>query len=56
MTDTIETRWEQENEAGRLSFTDGDFARAEQSFLAAIREATKLGADNVRLASSLSNL
>src|SRR3954468_2498447 len=56
MNDTIETRWEQENEAGRLSFTDGDFARAEQSFLAAIREATKLGADNVRLASSLSNL
>jgi hypothetical protein len=56
MTDTIETRWEQENEAGRLAFTDGDLARAEQSFLAAIREATKLGADNVRLASSLSNL
>jgi tetratricopeptide (TPR) repeat protein len=56
MNDTIETRWEQENEAGRLAFTDGDFARAEQSFLAAIREATKLGADNVRLASSLSNL
>jgi tetratricopeptide (TPR) repeat protein len=56
MNDTIETRWEQENEAGRLSFTDGDLAHAEQSFLAAIREATKLGADNVRLASSLSNL
>jgi Tfp pilus assembly protein PilF len=56
MNDTIETRWEQQNEAGRLSFTDGDFARAEQSFLAAIREATQLGADNVRLASSLSNL
>ena len=56
MTDTIETRWEQQNEAGRQSFTDGDFARAEQSFLAAIREATQLGADNVRLASSLSNL
>lgn len=56
MTDTIEARWEQQNEAGRQSFTDGDFARAEQSFLAAIREATQLGADNVRLASSLSNL
>ena len=56
MNDTIETRWEQQNEAGRLSFTDGDYARAEQSFLAAIREATQLGADNVRLASSLSNL
>ncbi|HMA02397.1 MAG TPA: tetratricopeptide repeat protein [Gemmatimonadaceae bacterium] len=56
MNETIETRWEQENEAGRLAFTDGDLARAEQSFLAAIREATKLGADNVRLASSLSNL
>ena len=56
MNDTIETRWEQQNEAGRLSFTDGDFARAEQSFLAAIREATQLGTDNVRLASSLSNL
>ncbi len=56
MSDTIESRWEQQNEAGRLSFTDGDYARAEQSFLAAIREATQLGADNVRLASSLSNL
>jgi tetratricopeptide (TPR) repeat protein len=56
MTDTIESRWEQQNEAGRLSFTDGDYARAEQSFLAAIREATQLGPDNVRLASSLSNL
>ena len=56
MTDTIEARWEQQNEAGRQSFTDGDFARAEQAFLAAIREATQLGADNVRLASSLSNL
>ena len=29
MNDTIETRWEQENEAGRLSFTDGDLAHAE---------------------------
>ncbi len=56
MNDTIETRWEQQNEAGRLAFTDGDYVRAEQSFLAAIREATQLGADNVRLASSLSNL
>ena len=56
MNDTIETRWEQQNEAGRLSFTDGDYASAEQSFLAAIREATQLGPDNVRLASSLSNL
>jgi Tetratricopeptide repeat len=56
MEETIEARWEQQNEAGRLAFTDGDLARAEQSFLAAIREATKLGADNVRLASSLSNL
>lgn len=56
MPDTIEARWEQQNEAGRQSFTDGDFARAEQAFLAAIREATQLGADNVRLASSLSNL
>ncbi|HEU4642738.1 MAG TPA: tetratricopeptide repeat protein [Gemmatimonadaceae bacterium] len=56
MTDTVETRWENHNEAGRRWFAQGDYARAEQAFIAAIREATLLGADNVRLASSLSNL
>ena len=50
------TRWEQCNEAGRVFFLQGELARAEESFLAAILEAEGLGADNVRLASSLSNL
>ena len=50
------TRWEQCNEAGRVFFLQGELARAEESFLAAIVEAEGLGADNVRLASSLSNL
>jgi len=56
MSETIEARWESQNEAGRKLFSQGDFAGAEQAFIAAIREATHLGADNVRLASSLSNL
>ena len=56
MTDTAETRWESHNEAGRRHFAQGDYAKAEQAFIAAIREASTLGADNVRLASSLSNL
>jgi tetratricopeptide (TPR) repeat protein len=56
MTDTAETRWESHNEAGRRHFAQGDYARAEQAFIAAIREASALGADNVRLASSLANL
>jgi hypothetical protein len=56
MTDSIESRWEAHNEAGRRYFSQGDFPNAEQAFVAAIREATALGGDNVRLASSLSNL
>ncbi len=56
MTDSIEARWEAHNEAGRRYFSQGDFANAEQAFVAAIREATAIGGDNVRLASSLSNL
>ena len=56
MTDTIEARWEAHNEAGRRYFSQGDYPNAEQAFVAAIREATALGGDNVRLASSLSNL
>jgi len=56
MTETVETRWEGHNENGRRAFTQGDYAQAEQSFIAAIREATLLGADNARLATSLSNL
>lgn len=56
MTDSAETRWESHNEAGRRLFGQGDHAAAEQEFIAAIREATLLGADNVRLASSLSSL
>jgi tetratricopeptide (TPR) repeat protein len=56
MTDTAEKRWESHNESGRRLFSQGDHAAAEQEFVAAIREATSLGADNVRLASSLSSL
>lgn len=56
MTETVETRWEGHNENGRRAFAQGDYAQAEQSFIAAIREATLLGADNARLATSLSNL
>lgn len=56
MTDSTTTRWEQFNEAGRLCFLQGDLARAEEAFVAAIAEAEALGSDNVRLASSLSNL
>ncbi|MEP6689695.1 MAG: tetratricopeptide repeat protein [Gemmatimonadaceae bacterium] len=56
MTDTTEARWEQHNEAGRAYFAKGEFAQAEHAFIAAIREATTLGADNLRLAASLSSL
>ena len=56
MTETVETRWEGHNENGRRAFAQGDYTQAEQSFIAAIREATLLGADNARLATSLSNL
>ena len=56
MTDTAETRWESHNEEGRRLFSQGDLDAAEREFIAAIREATSLGADNVRLASSLGSL
>ncbi|HEY7878308.1 MAG TPA: tetratricopeptide repeat protein [Gemmatimonadaceae bacterium] len=56
MTETVETRWEAHNEAGRRFFSQSEYAQAEQEFIAAIREATLLGADNARLATSLSNL
>src|SRR5437868_13617867 len=56
MTETTEQRWERHNEGGRRWFAKGDLAQAEQAFIAAIRESMMLGADNLRLASSLSNL
>jgi tetratricopeptide (TPR) repeat protein len=56
MTDTTEKRWERHNEDGRRAFAKGELARAEEAFVAAIREAMELGTDNLRLASSLSNL
>lgn len=56
MTDTAETRWESHNEAGRRLFSQGDYATAEQEFVAAMREASSLGDDDPRLASSLSSL
>ena len=56
MTDTAETRWESHNEAGRRLFSQGDYAAAEQEFVAAMREASSLGNDDLRLASSLSSL
>ncbi len=56
MSDTTETRWERHNEAGRRYFAQGEFGQAEEAFKAAIREATLLGPENLRLAASLSNL
>ncbi|HJU67567.1 MAG TPA: tetratricopeptide repeat protein [Gemmatimonadaceae bacterium] len=56
MQDQIVERWETQNEAGRRFFGRGDFARAEQAFAAAIREAEQLGAADLRLATSLANL
>ena len=56
MTDTAETRWESHNEAGRRLFSQGDYAAAEQEFVAAMREASSLGDDDLRLASSLGSL
>lgn len=56
MQDPIVERWETQNEAGRRFFGRGDFARAEQAFVAAIREAEQLGAVDLRLATSLANL
>jgi Tfp pilus assembly protein PilF len=56
MQDQIVERWETQNEAGRRFFGKGDFARAEQAFVAAIREAEQLGAVDLRLATSLANL
>jgi hypothetical protein len=56
MQEQIVERWETQNEAGRRFFGRGDFARAEQAFVAAIREAEQLGAGDLRLATSLANL
>lgn len=56
MSQTIEARWEQHNEAGRRYFGEGDAIRAEQAFTSAIREAAALGPESLQLASSLSNL
>jgi hypothetical protein len=56
MTDTAETRWESHNEAGRRLFSQGDYAAAEQEFIAAMREANALGHDDLRLASSIASL
>jgi tetratricopeptide (TPR) repeat protein len=56
MTDTTDTRWTRHNEAGRAYFAQGDLARAEEAFVAAVREASTLGGDGLKLASSLSNL
>src|SRR5919108_276243 len=52
----IAERWETQNEAGRRFYGRGDFARAEQAFAAAIREAEQLGPGDLRLATSLANL
>src|SRR5688500_4657989 len=51
----IVERWETQNEAGRRFFGKGDFVRAEQAFVAAIREAEQLGAADLRLAPSLAS-
>lgn len=56
MSQTTEARWEQHNEAGCRHFGQGAYAEAEREFLAAIREASSLGPENLRLAASLNNL
>ena len=57
MTDsTTIARWEQHNEAGRVAFSQGDHATAEQAFRAAIADAESAGEDSQQLASSLGNL
>lgn len=56
MTETSETRWARLDDAGRKFFTQGDLARAEEAFQAAIRAATGPDADVLQLATSLGNL
>ncbi len=56
MTDTIEMRWSRHHEAGRSYFSLGDLARADQAFVAAIREAKAMGGDGLYLATSLGSL
>ncbi|MGH7718445.1 MAG: tetratricopeptide repeat protein, partial [Gemmatimonadaceae bacterium] len=56
MSESAERRWETQNELGCKLFGQGDLPQAEEAFIAAIREATLLGTENLRLASSLSNL
>ena len=56
MSDTVAARWEEYNEAGRHSFSLGQFAEAEELFRAAVREGEQLGSDSPHLATSLNAL
>jgi tetratricopeptide (TPR) repeat protein len=56
MTDTLVARWERQHEAGRLLCSQGELAQAEQAYRAAVEEALALGDDDLRVATSLTEL
>ena len=56
MTAAHNAQWERYNEDGLRRFAQGDLAGAEQAFVAAVREAERLGEEDLPLAASLSNL
>ncbi|HJR62177.1 MAG TPA: tetratricopeptide repeat protein [Gemmatimonadaceae bacterium] len=56
MSDTVEERWTRHSEAGRRFMSERKYVEAEKAFLAAIKEARQLGAEDLRMAASLSSL
>jgi len=51
--ETTETRWQRHVDQGRRFVSQGNYAEAEQSLLAAVKEALTLGPADLRVASSL---
>ena len=51
--ETTERRWQRHVDDGRRFVSQGDYAQAEQSLLAAVKEALALGPADLRVASSL---
>ncbi len=51
--ETTETRWQRHVDQGRRYVSQGNYAEAEQSLLAAVKEALNLGPADLRVASSL---
>ncbi|HEU4585976.1 MAG TPA: tetratricopeptide repeat protein, partial [Gemmatimonadaceae bacterium] len=51
--ESTETRWQRHVDQGRLYVSQGNYAEAEQSLLAAVKEALTLGPADLRVASSL---